>query len=232
MERSASQILENCYHCGNKGLLNIVGTYEQNLGGPIYDEYGRQVDYDLEEYRKFYLLQCPVCKNVTLFEKYSCVMIDPPVIESEILYPRNKISNDIEGVPSHIRSAFESALKVKNIDDSVCLLSLRRALEAICKDKNAEGNNLYEMTQDLVQKGIFPQGLEDACWIIRHLGNEAAHADEPSIHQIDVAKVIGFIDNIIDYTYSLPIRISKLKAQIERRDVFVEVDQCAEVTAE
>jgi hypothetical protein len=148
---------------------------------------------------------------VTLYQNYTNEIDD----ENDILYPRNTIN--FEGVPATIKSAFESALKVKGIDKDICLLSLRRTLEAICKDKGASGNTLEKMIRDMIDKNILPQTFDDACWVIRQLGNEAAHAGKTNIYAHETDQVINFVESIIDYLYALPLRRSKLKNQVEKK---------------
>ena len=132
--------------------------------------------------------------------------------ESKTLYPQSAI--DTTGVPENIKTAFESALKVKNIDTAICALALRRVLEAICKDKGAEGKDLEKMIVNMIERSILPAMFDDACWIIRQLGNSAAHADKKvfSMHQVD--QTIEFVQNIINYLYTLPVKMQKLRSAI------------------
>lgn len=133
--------------------------------------------------------------------------------EPKTLYPQSEI--DMTGVPENIKTAFESALKVKNIDTAICAMALRRVLEAICKDKGAEGKDLEKMIANMIEHGILPAMFDDACWIIRQLGNSAAHADKKvfSLHQVD--QTIEFVQNIINYLYTLPVKMQKLRSDIE-----------------
>ena len=59
----------------------------------------------------------------------------------EYCYPNISVKHDA-AIPEHIKTAYEAVLKVKNIDEPMCLIGLRRVLEAICKDKGAEGKDL------------------------------------------------------------------------------------------
>jgi len=208
------QILLNCYHCGNKGLLNIVGQHEERFGGPITDPAGNQIDFEIEETFSYFLLSCPACRSVVLYQRDTDETMCG-TYNDKILYPRN--TTDLDGVPENIKRAFESAVKVESISEEICLLSLRRTLEMICKEKSAVGKSLPAMIKDLVDKKIMPEALNDACSIIRVLGNEAAHADKSSVAKHDVEEVIGFVETIIDYIYSLPNRIYRLKRTIDSR---------------
>jgi hypothetical protein len=213
MDRELAHILITCLHCGNRGLNIVVGTHIQEYGETTTDPDGDEVFLHIDETIIYHLLSCPVCKNVSLFQNYS---IEPDVgIIETILYPSSTI--ELEGVPVHVKSAYESALKIQALDPVTCLLALRRTFEAICKDKEAEGDTLYDMTSDLIGKGVFPQTLGDACWVIRQAGNEAAHSISTLARAEEVKQIMGFLESIIDYTYSLPIRIKRMKVSILSR---------------
>ena len=81
---------------------------------------------------------------LTLREDYTNEsMIDSrenQIYEKRIVYPKTKY--DFKYAPKSIQRAFESAVKVAKIDSAICLLSLRRTLEMICKDKSAQGKTL------------------------------------------------------------------------------------------
>ena len=202
--------LQTCFHCGNKGLMTIRHKIQQEYGGLVGDWAGEIVDYEPREVFHWYTLTCPACKKVTLWECFGAEYLD--YTESKTLYPQSAI--DATGVPENIKTAFESALKVKNIDTAICALALRRVLEAICKDKGAEGKDLEKMIANMIERSILPAMFDDACWIIRQLGNSAAHADKKvfSMHQVD--QTIEFVQNIINYLYTLPVKMQKLRSAI------------------
>ena len=104
---------------------------------------------------------------------------------------------------------------MKNIDTAICSLSLRRVLEAICKDKGVTSGTLEEKIQVMIDRKILPEMFNDACWIVRQLGNSAAHGDDRffSVYQVD--QTIDFMKNILNYLYSLPIKMKNLRESIE-----------------
>lgn len=87
----------------------------------------------------------------------------------------------------------------------------------ICKEKGATGKFLENKVADLVEKNILPPMIGDACWIIRQMGNDAAHADKIDVYTYEVEQIIGYVATIIDYLYSMPYRVSKMKERIEQR---------------
>lgn len=204
-----------CYHCGNTGVLKLISKIETPEYAEDYDEYGREIYRQLIEKTVWKLFQCPVCLKPVLISEYTfCGMPDEySQIQNE--YPAVNICYD--GVPYKIKAAFESAVKTKGIDSAICLLSLRRTLEMICKDKNARGRDLETKIDDLVQQKVLPEMMRDACWIIRQNGNDAAHADDVTFTEYEVTEVIEYVATITNYLYSMPTRMTKLRKRIEDR---------------
>lgn len=205
--------LQTCYHCGNQGLMHIEHLHLYNYGGLEFDNDGNCVGRELEEQFQWYLLSCPVCHKVTLREEYTNECFRDYNTMIETLYPKSTI--DYTGVPENIKTAFESALKVKNIDPAICSLALRRVLETICKEKGANGKTLELMISDMIDRGILPQMFDDACWIVRQLGNSAAHGDSAKFTVYQVDQTIDFMQNIINYLYSLPVKMQNIRSKIE-----------------
>ena len=214
MEEKELKIL-TCYHCVNTGLKRVEGEYKTKRGGPIHDEGNNIVDYDPIERVEMRLFSCPVCHEVTLYkevfnEEYGFTDT------LEYCYPKITVKHDA-AIPDHIHKAYEAALKIKNIDEPMCLIGLRRVLEAICKDKGAEGTDLSKMVNDLVNKKVLPEMLNDACWVVRQLGNSAAHADQTDFYKYEVERTTEFVGALIDYLYVLPNRIARFKQNIEEK---------------
>lgn len=202
--------LHTCYHCGNQGLMKIEHIHKNRFGDYIEDPYGNVIGIEFEENFRWTMLSCPVCGMVTLVEDYDNSAFEEV---TSVLYPETKI--DSAGVPKSVQEAFEAALKVKNISNEICALSLRRVLEAICKDKGASGHNLNSMVKDMIERKILPEMFDDACWIIRELGNNAAHADDAHFSKHQVDETIGFVQNIINYLYTLPVKMKEMRSAVE-----------------
>lgn len=193
--------------------MPIEHIHSHDFGGCIYDELGNVIDCELREHFDWLLLSCPVCKKVTLLEEYNDECSRDYYTSVETLYPQSTI--DYTGVPEEIKNAFESAMKVKNIDAAVCSLALRRVLEAICKERGAEGKNLEAMIKNMIDRNILPKMLDDACWIVRQLGNSAAHGDNKCFSLRQVDQTIVFMQNIINYLYALPEKMKEMRSEIQ-----------------
>jgi len=215
MEECTKDTVYTCYHCGNTGLLKYIGgtcwkneEYDIAPNGIVYNCF-------LIEHEDWDIFECPVCHKPVVVRTYTFDANDD-LPEVTIEFPNNPIHRD--GVPTEIATAFESAVKTKGIDPAICLLSLRRVLEMICKDKKATGNNLESKIKHLIETKVLPDMFNDACWIIRTLGNKAAHADTARFSDYEAEQVIEFLSIIIEYLYSVPIRITKMKERLMARN--------------
>ena len=215
MSKDTGVVLVKCYHCGNKGNLDVL-----NIKKTIS---GDDVNSPLETVF-YYTLFCPVCKNISLYMKWTYWGYEDQngdsIFENNIIYPEN--SFNFNGAPKEIKAAFVSAIRVKNIDISICALALRRVLEIVCKEKNAKGKNLYNMIQDLVNRKILPDTFDKAANLIKDIGNLGAHGDsfEYDIH--DIEQLIDFVKSIINYLYCMPYDIECLQKKIEDRKKNIE----------
>ncbi|MCL2522808.1 MAG: DUF4145 domain-containing protein [Erysipelotrichales bacterium] len=207
-------ILTMCYHCGNKLPLENKAHYE-NFVVNYHDEDERHSDFWSSTF--WFLLMCPTCGDASLyresFESWDDCYDGGYNIDKKILFPL--CSSSFIKVPRDIKNAFEAALKVVNIHNNICLLSLRMVLEKVCNNKKAKGSNLKEMIEDLARKNILPDTLKDCSTFIRILGNEGAHGGE-DISLYDVKEIIGFVESILHYLYELPYQIDKLNKKYKK----------------
>lgn len=212
------QVLEQCYFCGNLTLMNVVGTHRYLYTDEDCDEFTGKSWVVFYEDTTWYMNSCPVCNNITLTKEYSnSEMIKgwgPGSCEKTVIYPIATFS--AKDIPNIIKTAYESALKVRNIDNSICLIALRRTLESICKDKGAMGKTLYSMIKDLSDKSILPPILNGISDVLRELGNEAAHGSDIQHYKEDVDLMFEFTESIINYVYILPIKLSNIQAKLSQ----------------
>lgn len=202
-----------CSHCGNAGILNFITyidtPYQHGTFGNIL------LDASIN-HKRWLLFQCPVCKNPTIISEYISAN-EQPINFTETAYEFPTSNVHFDGVPQNIKTAFDSAIKTKGIDRAICILSLRRTLEMICKEKGASGKDLKDKISDLISQKILPEMMADACWIVRQSGNDAAHADDIIFSEREVEEIIEYVSTVINYLYSMPVRIAKLKQQIQER---------------
>ncbi|MBN1181124.1 MAG: DUF4145 domain-containing protein [Bacteroidales bacterium] len=213
-EISIREQVHTCYNCGNTGILKFKSSIQTEvIDGQADDENDIS---ELIEHTNYFLFECPVCNYPIIIREYQ-YDIDPESFpEIRTIFPTPPLNG--AGIPFEIQREFDAAVKTKGIDRSICLLSLRRVLEIVCKDKKASGKTLEQKIESLVISGILPAGLNDACWIIRQLGNTAAHGDKQIFSEHQTEQVISFVSVVIEYLYSLPVRIASLKNEIINRN--------------
>ncbi len=195
------QNIFQCYHCGNKTIMDQVGEYKEEFSND-----------DICGYTESCMYLCPVCKSVTFVERYTDNDMNC-YVDERILYP--VISLDKSYIPVKIKNAFEGSLKSRYTDGALCLIGLRRTLEMICKDKGATAKNLEGKIKELVCQNILPPTLEEASGFARRFGNSAAHADDIEISPYQLDMIIEFMESVIEYIYVLPHKMSRLKKSIE-----------------
>lgn len=205
-----------CLHCGNETLMKKAGecTWGSNE---------EQCDILCYSYN-YQMLFCPVCHKVSLLETYGDEDMqeydrfgEPNYYSRDtILYPINTI--DSNAMPKNIKEAFESALKVRNIDVNACSLLLRRTLEIILTDQGATKWGLKDKIEEIAAKGILPDSLKEASFFTKKYGDSAAHGKELTADDCDIEKLIEFIEYIIDYLYIIPTKIKQFKKRIDQQE--------------
>ena len=196
-----------CYHCGNQTHMQRVAQHKFQW---------KDNEVPLWGHFTWDLYFCPVCKKVTLeqievLSEYG----DPetgPIPMEQILYPA--ITTNAE-MPEHVSNAFNAALKVRNIDGAICLISLRRTLEMMCKDKGAHQGTLYAKLKHLSNEGILPPIIDKMAGVLKEQGNMAAHGDSKSFHPEFVSLMIEFTETILKYVYVLPAKLNEIQVQID-----------------
>lgn len=210
MDSKDNYIVEECRHCGNKTKLDIVGEYT---------EYG-DIEQDYYWKQTWLMLKCCVCGKISLASVYSgedtIIACVDGNYEYDKIYTTHFPVETYKGtnVPENVDNAFSSALKVRYVDNIICLMALRRTLEIICKDKCAEGKTLEKKILNLTERCIFPQVINEASDILRILGNEAAHGDDVNYDERIIQEMITYTQIIIEYVYVIPYRIGLIKAKL------------------
>lgn len=204
-----------CFHCGNETPMLSVGQYSWGSRDMEFSDFDFLYEYEL--------FACPVCHKVTLRETYS----DESMIrymggnqleysnEQRVLFPLSNIEST--AVPQKIKGAYEAALKTKGIDNSICLMGLRRTLELILKDQGATKWGLKNQIEEIAGRGLLPGTLKEASSLAKMLGDTAAHDKELEIDSHDVEAIAEFIGFIIEYLYIVPTQISTYKRTLDAK---------------
>lgn len=199
-----------CFHCGNRSIMYYIGRTSQESQ---YDLRGYKLPGIPIDHENWYIFECPSChRPIIISSRYSDIDDYPYTIQ--LRYPQLSIIEN--GIPNVIYDAYLAAIRTKGIDYHICLLSLRRVLEMICKDKGEITGTLENKIDRLIEKGTLSPVFSDACWIIRKLGNESAHGDNKERFEYEAEEIITYVSEIINYLYALPIQTKSMRNRVER----------------
>lgn len=210
---SEENVILTCPHCGNKTPMKLLNRYEK----VTYEEFFE--DHEAQFTDIFEVFECPTCEGFQVYHTHwnteEWIPEDYDIYdEGEVLYPHSERLKLYE-LPKSVRGAYESALKVKNIDEASCIITLRRTLEMVCKDKGATKRTLYEKLKELQESGILPPLMGDLSKVIKDIGNMAAHGDEVKFNKYMVNSLFRFTNKILEYVYILPEEMKTIKLELE-----------------
>ena len=207
----SERVILTCPHCGNRTPMGLLNRYDKVTIDERYNAHYSDV---------FELFECPVCTGFHLFHTHwnteESYPRDYDIYEDgKLLYPYTERLN-LFALPKTVRGAYESASRVQNIDEASCVITLRRTLEMVCKDKGATNGQLHQKLNQLQQNGILPPLMGDISKVIKDIGNMAAHGDEVAFDKYMVESLFRFTNKILEYVYILPKEMKKIKFELEQ----------------
>jgi hypothetical protein len=192
-----------CDHCGNITFQTIIS---------------QEVSLSSGTPKTYTFTKCTICDGVAFRDHpgdWNAPLNpgDKPLstdIPFEQLWPP-KASFSSE-VPIRIRSLYEEARLVRKRSPSAFVVQLRRAFEALVRDKNAEGRSLYIQVQWMINNGQLPNVFAEMMHVARMIGNLGAHDGEQDVTEQDAEVADQFFRAIIEYLYVAPALLEKVKA--------------------
>ncbi len=193
-------------------LASVDISGEEEVGGNILD-WGEAHQ----------VIQCLGCKTIS-FRKDSYHWAEDwnddedgepeCATDNEELYPSR-----IEGrrmidkhyyLPSKVRQIYhETLLALTNHAPILAGMGMRALLESVCKEKHAEGRDLFHQIDNLTEKGILTPTAAKFLHKIRTLGNAATHEVKPhSAEQLGIA--MDIIEHLLKDVYILPRQVGSV----------------------
>lgn len=176
-------------------------------------------DWSLQWCDDYQIVECGGCKSKS-FRNVSSNSEDYYQIsetewehdELELLYPsriegRKTLESEEHYLPIKVRGIYKETLGALNNNSPVLAgIGLRALIETICKEKNAEGSNLYKKIDDLVVKQILTPAGSSILHKIRTLGNDAAHEVKPhSEKQLGLA--MDVVEHVLNDIYIISTKV-------------------------
>jgi hypothetical protein len=159
----------------------------------------------------YQIIQCKGCETVSFRKTHtnsedldsqgdSSVHID--------IYPnpqegRNPLQ-DTHLLPSNLFRIYKETLCSLNSGLAVLTgIGIRAIVETVCKDKQANGTDLFHKINDLVNQGVLTRDGADILHKLRTLGNDAAHEVKPH-DKVQLGLALDVIDHLLLGVYILP----------------------------
>jgi hypothetical protein len=213
--RESQQIKTLCDHCGNISFKDLI------CEDSIVEQEGNTIFIKHQFYR------CTICNDVILkkttlqlpddyqgSKQHPYLVPKGETVEEEQLWPAS-LSLPIE-VPDRVRKIYEEARLVKRSPSSF-VVQIGRALEAITKDKKAQGRTLNDRLNWLTNQEFLPPVLGQMGHINRILRNWGAHDAETEVELEDVEIVDEFFRAIVEYLYVAPAKVKKIQELVDSR---------------
>jgi len=202
-----------CKECSRETLHVVVTSFNEigseDCGG------GNSVDWHCSNQ----VTQCLGCETVS-FRTVSTFSEDMEYDHSGSYYPETikyypGRTEGIKSIKSHLlphsvqQIYQETILSIENEQYILAGIGIRAIVETICKDLEAEGNNLHQKINTLKDRSIVTIEGAETLHKLRVLGNDAAH--EVKAHnsrQLELAMQI--IEHMLDGTYIIPERVQRV----------------------
>lgn len=210
IDTNDKKINVNCGICKRETKHLILSHI--HLSGDVGDIiYHGNVYYWYDTYQ---IVQCQGCEHIS-FRKTHSNSEDveygdegPEPIEYETIFPNPEATREpIEDnylLPSKLKKIYEETLSTLNSMQSVLTgIGIRAIVETVCKDKNANGNNLFDKINDLRTQGVLTQDGANILHKLRTLGNDAAHEVKPH-NSAQLGLALDVIDHLLIGVYILP----------------------------
>lgn len=159
----------------------------------------------------YYVAVCKMCNGIMLYSAEN-EDIEKSFPKAELLWP--VLAHLSENVPHAVREYYSKALKFKNNEPDIFANQIRRALEAICSDRDVRANsNLYQRIEELAEAEELPpivvrmmQALRKAC----NFGSHDSHINPAYVPTVDM-----FFRAVMEYVYVIPAELDEFLRQLE-----------------
>jgi hypothetical protein len=157
-------------------------------------------------FNHYQIIQCQGCETIS-FRKTHSNSEDFDLYKIDI-YPhpeegRKSIADD-HMLPLNLQRIYNETLQGLNAGHSVLTgIGIRAIVETVCKDKRANGKDLFGKINDLVTQGVLTKDGADILHKLRTLGNEAAHEVKPH-DTVQLGLAFDVIDHLLQGVYILP----------------------------
>ena len=195
-----------CPHCGNTAPQELQG-YSVSL-------------HHHDGAHNYFLTRCGTCLEGLLYRHIDPRNTGPQISHGrfalkqyELVWP--SLGDLHSSVPDSVRKIYAEAAAIKGRAPNAFANQIRRSLEALCKDRGANGRVLAQNIKELAFRGEIPPTLAEMTDVLRQLGNIGSHAGDEDIDPDYVDVIDDFFRAIIEYVYIAPYKVNEFKARLE-----------------
>ena len=168
--------------------------------------------------------RCPGCSSPSigitqLFRGAAASPLASAARSQDVWLPHPTGGHVYEDVPKPIASAADEAHQCHEIGAHRGSIILARAvIEATCKDKGAEGRNLFQRIDALHEMGLVGNQVRQEADEIKDSGNEMAHGDfHVEATAQDSEEILAFMGEVLGEVYQRPARVAARRAERQKR---------------
>lgn len=203
-----------CPHCGNKAPQKLLYRYQ------FVSSYIKGLEKEGEYtpvIKSYFVCACETCNELLLrsaISMSSSIPKDTLFITSPIQWPNpNQLH---ESVPESIKKIYDEAIRIRLLAPNAFAVQIRRALEAMCKDRGAKKGTLQVMLKELAGRGEIPPVLAEMTDVLRLLGNIGAHASNDSVTTSQARAINEFFRAVIEYVYIAPSKLKEFRDSLKK----------------
>ena len=130
--------------------------------------------------------------------------------------PAERVDFDATNIPTSVVAALEEAVTCHaNNCFIAAAIMVRKTLEELCRDRQAQGKDLKDRIRDLGAKIVLPQDLMNGLDDLRLLGNDAAHIESREYDRVGKEEVeigVEFTKEVLKATYQYAALLNRLRS--------------------
>lgn len=139
------------------------------------------------------------------FQSVSTVNLYPPRLQG-----LKGLGNDTVFLPAQVQRVYdETLMALTNQAPVLAGIGLRALIESVCKEKIADGKDLWTKIEDLGAKQILTPSAKNILHKIRTLGNDAAHEAKPHTEK-QLAMAMNVVEHLLRDVYILPKQVASV----------------------
>lgn len=100
---------------------------------------------------------------------------------------------------------------------TMMVIGCRIALEAVCREKTGQKDNLFALIEKMAETGVIPESIKEWAHTIRAFGNSAAHDPDNFFPDDEAEELKAFTRMLLEFIYSHPARIERLKSRLPNK---------------